>query len=60
MPDHPTPLAIQTHTEEPVPFVIWGKGITSNGARRFSEVEAKSTGIFIEDGYNIMDKLVRK
>ena len=58
MPDHPTPVTIQTHTEEPVPFVIWGKGITANGARRFSEAEAKNTGIFIEYGYNIMDKLV--
>ena len=60
MPDHPTPLAVQTHTAEPVPFVIWGEGITANGAQRFSEAEAKSTGILVEEGYNIMDKLVRK
>jgi len=60
LPDHPTPLAVQTHREEAVPFVVWGKGITSNGATRFNEKEAKSTGIFIQDGYNMMDKLVRK
>jgi 2,3-bisphosphoglycerate-independent phosphoglycerate mutase len=60
MPDHPTPVSVQTHTEEPVPFVIWGKGIVSNGAKRFNESEGKSTGIFIENGYNIMDQLVRK
>jgi 2,3-bisphosphoglycerate-independent phosphoglycerate mutase len=60
MPDHPTPLAVQTHTEEAVPFLVWGKGIASNGARRFSEAEARSTGILIEHGYHMMDKLVRK
>jgi 2,3-bisphosphoglycerate-independent phosphoglycerate mutase len=58
MPDHPTPLAIQTHTEEAVPFVVWGKGVTSNGAARFTEVEAQKTGAFVENGYNMMDKIV--
>ena len=59
MPDHPTPLAVQTHTEEPVPFVMWGKGLTSNGAVRLSEAEAKGTGFFIQEAYNIIDKLLR-
>jgi 2,3-bisphosphoglycerate-independent phosphoglycerate mutase len=57
LPDHPTPIKIQTHTDEPVPFVLWGSGFASNGAKRFTEAEAKSAGIFIEDGYNIMTKL---
>ena len=60
MPDHPTPVTIQTHTEEPVPFVVWGKGIVSNGATRFTEVEAKKTGAFVENGYSMMDKIVLK
>jgi 2,3-bisphosphoglycerate-independent phosphoglycerate mutase len=60
MPDHPTPLTLQTHTEEAVPFVVWGKGITSNGATRFTEVEAKNTGAFVENGYSMMDKIVLK
>jgi 2,3-bisphosphoglycerate-independent phosphoglycerate mutase len=59
LPDHPTPIKIQTHTDEPVPFVLWGSGFASNGAKRFTEAEAKSAGIFIEDGYNIMAKLTR-
>jgi 2,3-bisphosphoglycerate-independent phosphoglycerate mutase len=59
LPDHPTPIKIQTHTDEPVPFVLWGSGFASNGAKRFTEAEAKSTGIFIEDGYNIITKLMR-
>jgi 2,3-bisphosphoglycerate-independent phosphoglycerate mutase len=59
LPDHPTPIKIQTHTDEPVPFMLWGSGFASNGAKRFTETEAKSTGIFIEDGYNIMTELTR-
>ena len=58
MPDHPTPIKTQTHSPEPVPFVLWGPGFTLNGAKKFTEAEAKSTGLFIEEGYNIMGKLI--
>jgi 2,3-bisphosphoglycerate-independent phosphoglycerate mutase len=58
LPDHPTPIKTQTHSPEPVPFLLWGVGFTSNGAKRFTEAEAKSTGLFIEEGYNIMGRLV--
>ena len=27
MPDHPTPVTVRTHTSDPVPFLMWGKGI---------------------------------
>jgi len=59
LPDHPTPIKIQTHSDEPVPFVLWGQGFKPNGAKRFIEAEAKSTGIFIDDGYNIMSRLAQ-
>ena len=59
LPDHPTPIKIQTHTDEPVPFVLWGSGFASNGAKRFTEAEAKNTGVFIDEGYNIMSRLTR-
>ena len=58
MPDHSTPIRVQTHIAEPVPFLLWGAGFTANGARRFTEAEAKRTGLFIEEGYNIMGRLV--
>jgi len=57
MPDHPTPIEVRTHTADPVPFMLWGTGFTANGAKRFSEAEAKKTGVFIEEGYNIMSLL---
>jgi 2,3-bisphosphoglycerate-independent phosphoglycerate mutase len=58
MPDHPTPIESRTHSPEPVPFLLWGKNFEPNGAKRFTEKEAKSTGLFIDDGYRIMGKLV--
>ena len=58
MPDHPTPIKAQTHIDEPVPFLLWGAGFTANGAKRFTESEAKSTSLLIDDGYKIMGRLI--
>jgi 2,3-bisphosphoglycerate-independent phosphoglycerate mutase len=41
-----------------VPFLLWGPGFAPNGAKRFTEAEAKSTGLFLPDGYKIMDRLL--
>jgi 2,3-bisphosphoglycerate-independent phosphoglycerate mutase len=60
LPDHPTPIKVQTHTADPVPFLLWGKGFTANGAERFTEAEARSTGVFIKEGYKIMGRLIGK
>ena len=59
LPDHPTPIAARTHTSEPVPFVLWGSGIEANGARRFTEAEARGTGLTIEEGYTLMRRLIQ-
>lgn len=58
LPDHPTPIMAQTHTLEPVPFLIWGDGLANNGVKRFTEEEARGTGILIEEGHTIMRRLL--
>jgi len=58
LPDHPTPIKTQTHTGDPVPFLLWGAGFSANGAKKFTEAEAKGTGLFIEEGYKIMGRLI--
>ena len=60
MPDHPTPVKSRTHAPDPVPFMLWGLGFTTNGAKRFTEAEAKGTGLFIDPGYNIMGRLIQR
>jgi 2,3-bisphosphoglycerate-independent phosphoglycerate mutase len=59
LPDHPTPIKIQTHTDEPVPFLLWGPGFATNGAKRFTEPEASARNLSIEEGHNIMAMLVK-
>ncbi|MDP3879680.1 MAG: cofactor-independent phosphoglycerate mutase [Dehalococcoidales bacterium] len=60
MPDHPTPVRTQTHSPEPVPFLLWGPGFAPNGALRFTETEAAGRDLFIDPGCSIMGRLVRK
>jgi len=59
MPDHSTPIKVQTHTDDPVPFLLWGPGFAPNGAKRFTEAEARKTGLFIDPGYYIISRLIR-
>ena len=37
LPDHPTPCAIRTHTNAPVPFLIYKPGETPDAVTRFDE-----------------------
>ena len=60
MPDHSTPIEVQTHVDDPVPFLLWGPGFNANGGKRLTEAEAKSTGFSIDEGYKIMDRLIEE
>ncbi len=41
MPDHPTPIAHRTHTNEPVPFLIYANGIKPDCVQTFDEMACK-------------------
>jgi 2,3-bisphosphoglycerate-independent phosphoglycerate mutase len=61
LPDHATPVEIRTHVADPVPFLLWGAGLTPTGpgsAQRFTETEARGTGIFVDEGHSIIGKLI--
>ncbi len=42
LPDHPTPVEIRTHVSEPVPFLIWHKGIKPDEVSQYDEVSCVS------------------
>lgn len=42
LPDHPTPVEVRTHVDEPVPFLIWHSGIAPDDVRTFDEVSCVS------------------
>ena len=37
LPDHPTPVALRTHTNEPIPFCIYHPGIEADSVETFDE-----------------------
>ena len=58
LPDHPTPVRLRTHTITPVPFFIYSSADEKQGVERFDEENAEKTGVYISDGYTLMDILV--
>ncbi|MGP1436536.1 MAG: cofactor-independent phosphoglycerate mutase [Phocaeicola sp.] len=38
LPDHPTPVEICIHVAEPVPFLVWHRGIKADEVQTFDEV----------------------
>lgn len=58
MPDHPTPVALKTHTADPVPFLLYGDGITPDVAVRLTEAQAAAGGLVLDPGHLVMDLLL--
>lgn len=58
MPDHPTPIRCRTHTSNPVPFMIYDSTKEVKTAAFYNEKEAEKTGIYVENGYKIMNRLL--
>ena len=42
LPDHPTPVEMRIHVNEPVPFLVWYPGIESDDVERYDEVSCVS------------------
>ncbi|MBN1595491.1 cofactor-independent phosphoglycerate mutase [candidate division FCPU426 bacterium] len=55
MPDHATPLDVRTHTNEPVPFLIYQPGGPASGAAGFNEASARASGLEVAEGWRLMD-----
>ena len=57
LPDHPTPIQIRTHSAEPVPFALYRKGDHAGRSLRYTENEAKTTGVYEDAGYRLIDRM---
>ena len=60
MPDHPTPLSLKTHVGDPVPYLLYDSTAPANGVDSMNEETAKATGIFVQHGPDIMNRLLQK
>lgn len=60
LPDHPTPIRLRTHVGEPVPFLLYDSTDKKSSDLLYNESDAKKSGIYIENGYKIIDHLFEK
>ncbi len=59
LPDHPTPIRLRTHTIDPVPFMIYDPKNPVSGVDCFCEERAAEKNRYVENGYTLMDLLIR-
>jgi len=59
LPDHPTPISLRTHTDQPVPFVVAGTGIERDGVETFDEESASTGGYGTVDASELVE-MIRK
>ncbi|MCL2159256.1 MAG: cofactor-independent phosphoglycerate mutase [Oscillospiraceae bacterium] len=56
LPDHPTLVSTGAHSYDPVPFLIYKKGSgKKTGIQNFNEKSAKNSGIFMQNGHELLD-----
>lgn len=60
LPDHPTPVAIRTHAQEPVPFVFYPAppGLSKTPGRRYTEADGRESGQFVPAGTRLIEYLL--
>lgn len=57
LPDHPTPIALKTHTANPVPFAIWDSRKDKGKRGLFNEKSGKT---MVEEGYRLLPDFLFK
>ncbi|TAH67752.1 MAG: cofactor-independent phosphoglycerate mutase [Anaerolineaceae bacterium] len=57
MPDHPTPIHLRTHTDDPVPYLLYDNRVNIKNSYRYNEIDAICSGNVILKGYTIIDRL---
>ena len=58
-PDHPTPIAIRTHSSDPIPYMIYDNSNELEKDWYYNEKDAKASGKFIEEGYTLMNEFLQ-
>ena len=58
--DHFTPLALRTHTPEPVPYVLYDSRTPGDRPRPYTEAAAQATGLVLEQGAELLPRLLQR
>ncbi len=59
MPDHPTPVRVRTHTSDNVPYLLYDSTDEKAENWNYNEKDAAKSGILIENGYTLIDRLLK-
>lgn len=61
LPDHPTPVAMRTHTDEPVPFVLFDSRMKreNKGVAYDESITGRDDIEVFEKGYTLMDYFIK-
>lgn len=59
LPDHPTPIALRTHTSDYVPFFLFDSTNVRAGAPVFCEENAGQCSTVIHDGSTLLDLMIK-
>jgi 2,3-bisphosphoglycerate-independent phosphoglycerate mutase len=60
LPDHPTPCEIRTHTNKPVPFLIYRPNGEADGVQVYDETESAKGAYGVLKGREFMEVLFEK
>ena len=60
LPDHPTPVVLRTHAQEPVPFVFYPAppGLSVSPGKRYTEADARGAGQDLPRGTLLIEYLL--
>jgi 2,3-bisphosphoglycerate-independent phosphoglycerate mutase len=59
LPDHPTPCALKTHTNSPIPFIIYKPGEKADDVTVYDEFTAKKGSYGLLKGAEFIKELIR-
>lgn len=59
LPDHPTPCKLRTHTNEPIPFLIYHKGIEPDNVTAFDEYSCRNGAFGLLEGRGFIDTFMK-
>ncbi len=60
MPDHPTPIALRTHTGDSVPYLLYDSKKMQQNSWKYNEREAEQSGHSVARGCEMIDYMIGK
>ena len=55
LPDHPTPIRVRTHTNSPVPYLLYDSTDVKDHMWHYNEKEATASGNYVAQGHEMID-----